>query len=273
MYLNSFFFGDTDRYVYPHEVFIEKGLSRVDFAPITIFYGGNGSGKSTILNVIARTIGVRGVSLGNTSDFFRSYIQLCDYNYTGQITQRTAHFIRSEDIMEGILMIRQENQRITEQTYKEAKVLDDFVEGLGDRFRDPDSMEPWEKNLIPRLEDGHKLLLSLYSRAQQCSNGESAMKYFKTSLVRNALFFLDEPENSLDAVFQQKIAAMIEDHVKNKNGQFIIATHSPFLMAMEGAKVIDLDSYPATERPWYELPNMVAYFDFFHKHAEKFQSK
>jgi predicted ATPase len=271
MYLKSFVFGETDRYVYPHEVIIEKGLSRVEFAPITIFYGGNGSGKSTVLNVIARTIGVRGMSLGNTSDYYRNYIRLCHFNCTGQINQRTAHFIRSEDIMEGILKIREENQKITEQAYKEAVVLDDFVEGLGDRFRDPDSMEPWERNLIPRLKDGHSVFLSLYSRAQQYSNGESAMKYFKTSLVKNALFFLDEPENSLDAVFQQKLAAMIEDHVRNSNGQFIMATHSPFLMAMEGAKVIDLDSYPATERPWYELPNIVSYFAFFRKHAEKFQ--
>lgn len=271
MYLNSFVFGETNKYVYPHEVIIEKGLRRVDFAPITIFYGGNGSGKSTILNVIARTIGVRGMSLGNTSDYFRNYIQLCDFTSTGQINERTAHFIRSEDIMEGILKIREENQKVTEQAHKEAAFLDDYVEGLGDKFRDPDSMEPWEKNLVTRLEKGHKLLLSLYSRAQQYSNGESAMKYFKTSLVKNALFFLDEPENSLDAVFQQKLAAMIEDHVRNSNGQFIIATHSPFLMAMEGAKVIDLDSSPAIERPWNELPNMMAYFDFFQKHVDKFR--
>ena len=96
------------------------------------------------------------------------------------------------------------------------------------------------------------------------------MQYFDSHFIRNSLFFLDEPENSLDAVFQQELAAKIEDHVRNMNGQFIIATHSPFLMAIEGAKVIDLDSYPATERPWYKLPNMVAYFEFFQKHTEKF---
>ena len=95
------------------------------------------------------------------------------------------------------------------------------------------------------------------------------MKHFKR-LARNTLFFLDEPENSLDAIFQQRLATMIQDHVRNSNGQFIIATHSPFLMAMEVAKVIDLDSSPSLERNWYELPNMVAYYQFFQKHAHQF---
>ena len=96
------------------------------------------------------------------------------------------------------------------------------------------------------------------------------MRHFR-HLANNTLYFLDEPENSLDAIHQQNLADLIEDHVRNSNGQFIIATHSPFLMAMEGAKVIDLDSSPAVERPWYELPNMIAYFDFFRKNSAKFR--
>ena len=273
MYLDSFVFGETDRHVYPHFVMAQKGLARIDFAPITIFYGGNGSGKSTILNVIARTIGVRGMSFGNTSDYFRHYTKLCNFETTWPINARSAHFIRSEDIMEGIIEIRKTNREITEKVYEKAEILDDYVDGLGDKFRDPESMEPWERALLSRLTDAQHLINWLNSREDQLSNGESAMQYFDSHFIRNSLFFLDEPENSLDAVFQQKLAAKIEDHVRNSNGQFIIATHSPFLMAMEGAKVIDLDSYPATERPWYELPNMVAYFDFFQMHAEKFQSR
>ena len=64
MYLKSFVFAETDRDVYPHTVIAQKDLGKVEFAPVTIFYGGNGSGKSTILNVIARSIGVRRMSEG-----------------------------------------------------------------------------------------------------------------------------------------------------------------------------------------------------------------
>jgi predicted ATPase len=269
MYLKSFVFAETDRDVYPHSVMAEKDLGRVEFAPVTIFYGGNGSGKSTVLNVIARTIDVRRMTEGNTSDYFRYYTRLCDYESSWAINSYNTCFIRSEDIMDDILETRQTNQDITARTYREAGFLDEYVEGLSDRFKDPDSMEPWEKSLIARLDKGHSLLRSLWSRKEQLSNGESSMKHFKR-LARNTLFFLDEPENSLDAIFQQRLATMIQDHVRNSNGQFIIATHSPFLMAMEGAKVIDLDSSPSLERNWYELPNMVAYYQFFQKHAHQF---
>ena len=51
MYFKSFVFPETDRDVYPHSVMAEKNLGRVEFAPITIFYGGNGSGKSTVCHI------------------------------------------------------------------------------------------------------------------------------------------------------------------------------------------------------------------------------
>lgn len=269
MYLKSSVFPETDRDVYPHSVMAEKNLGRVEFAPITIFYGGNGSGKSTVLNIIARTIDVERMSEGNTSDYFRNYTRFCDYESSWAINTYNTYFIRSEDIMDEIVQIRQTNQDITERTYKEAGFLYDFSEGLSDRFRDPDSIEPWEKSLIARLDDGHRLLRSLWSRKEQLSNGESSMRRFKR-IAKKTLYFLDEPENSLDAIFQQKLATMIQNHVQHSNVQFIIATHSPYLLAMDGAKVIDLDSSPSVERHWYELPNMVAYFDFFQKHADEF---
>ena len=131
MFLDSFTFGDTDRHVYPHRVLAAKKLGRIEFAPITIFFGGNGSGKSMVLNVIARTIGVR-----------------------RPINSRSPQFIRSEDIMEGILEIRKNNRTITDKVYEKADLLDDYLEGLGDKFRDPDSLEPWERGLLSRLDDG-----------------------------------------------------------------------------------------------------------------------
>ena len=271
MYLDSFVFGESDKHVYPNWVLAEKELGRVEFAPVTVFYGGNGSGKSTVLNVIARTIGIRKMSFGNTSDYFRGYTNLCEYESSWVINHRNACFIRSEDIMEGIMDIRRTNRETTERVYQDAVVLDDYVEGLADKLRDPESMEHWERALIARLSDGQKLLNALNGREEQFSNGESAMQYIEKYLSRYSLFFLDEPENSFDAIHQQNLAGLIEDHVRKSNGQFIIATHSPFLMAMEGAKVIDLDSSPAEERPWYKLPNMMAYFNFFQKHSVKFR--
>ena len=52
--------------------------------------------------------------------------------------------------------------------------------------------------------------------------------------------------------------------------QFIIATHSPFLLSMKGAKIYDLDEEPVDVKRWYELENVRAYYEFFKKHEGEF---
>ena len=54
-FLENFQFPNEERRSYPYALITSKGLMHVDFAPITIFYGNNGSGKSTVLNIIAET--------------------------------------------------------------------------------------------------------------------------------------------------------------------------------------------------------------------------
>ena len=58
---------------YPYQVLTKKGLTRIDCDPITILYGGNGSGKSTALNVIAEKLGLERESNFNKSNFCLLY--------------------------------------------------------------------------------------------------------------------------------------------------------------------------------------------------------
>ena len=55
--------------------------------------------------------------------------------------------------------------------------------------------------------------------------------------------------------------------------QFVIATHSPFLLAMPGARVYDLDSAPVRPRRWTELPGVRATYEFFRDHAAAFEEE
>ena len=105
------------------------------------------------------------------------------------------------------------------------------------------------------------------------SNGESAFGYFTERIGEDGLFLLDEPENSLSPVRQQELAAFMRDSVRFYSCQFIVATHSPFLLALPGARVYDLDSVPAAVRPWTQLPPVRAYFDFFKEHAEELEDE
>ena len=52
--------------------------------------------------------------------------------------------------------------------------------------------------------------------------------------------------------------------------QFIIATHSPFLLSMKGAKIYDIDEDTVDIKKWTELGNVRAYFDFFMEHRGEF---
>ena len=63
---------------------------------------------------------------------------------------------------------------------------------------------------------------------------------------------------------------MIKSMAKNCGCQFIIATHSPFMLAIDGAKIYDLDSVPVLPKNWFELENTKIYFEFFYKHKDLF---
>ena len=86
------------------------------------------------------------------------------------------------------------------------------------------------------------------------------------------LYLLDEPENSLSAKLQEELAKFIEDSARFYGCQFIISTHSPFLLALKGARIYDLDAVPARVRRWSELENVRVYRDFFEKHRDAFKA-
>ena len=53
--------------------------------------------------------------------------------------------------------------------------------------------------------------------------------------------------------------------------QFIIATHSPFIPALQGARIYDLDETPVDIKNWWELENTRTYYDFFKKYERYFE--
>ena len=104
---------------YPFELFpYRKGLTNIDFDDITIFCGSNGSGKSTILNVIAETIGLQRDSHFNKTDFFEPYVNMCHYYIDDSNKEkyrnlmRTSRIITSDDVFNHILEVRKRNENL-----------------------------------------------------------------------------------------------------------------------------------------------------------------
>lgn len=102
------------------------------------------------------------------------------------------------------------------------------------------------------------------------SNGESAFGYFTEKIGENGLYILDEPENSLSPKRQLELLKFIEDSARFFGCQFIISTHSPFLLSMHGAKIYDLDERPVSVKRWTELENVRTYYEFFKRNEERF---
>ncbi len=83
--------------------------------------------------------------------------------------------------------------------------------------------------------------------------------------------FSTSRKNSLSAEYQLELARFLEDSARFYGCQFIIATHSPFILSMKGAKIYDLDARPVCEKRWTELPNVRVYRDFFRSHEDEFK--
>ncbi len=103
------------------------------------------------------------------------------------------------------------------------------------------------------------------------SNGESALAFFVESVKDNALYLLDEPENSLSPQNQLQLKYFIEDSVRNYGCQFIVSTHSPFLLSLRYARIYDINVIPPQITPWTELECVRVYHDFFAEREEDFE--
>jgi predicted ATPase len=110
----------------------------------------------------------------------------------------------------------------------------------------------------------------LMDNVREYSNGENAFRYFIEKIGENGLYILDEPENSLSPKRQVELVKYIEDAERFFGCQFIISTHSPFMLAIKGAKIYDLDESPVDVKKWTELENVRTYYNFFKERENEF---
>ena len=265
---------------YPFFILSKHSLTMLDFEPVTILYGGNGSGKTTALNVIAEKLGHERDTLYNRSNFFEDYVGMCSYRTEEEECSLKAkskkkmpagsRIITSDDVFDFMLNLRSINDGIN---LKRDELFEDYLDAKYSHFQ-MSSLEDYEqlkKVTMARSNTQSKFVRkNLMDNVREHSNGESAFLYFSDKIKENGLYLLDEPENSLSPEKQQELLKFLEDSARFFGCQFIIATHSPFLLSMRGAKIYDMDEEVVDVKRWTELSNVRAYYDFFKKYEKEF---
>ncbi|MEK3758127.1 AAA family ATPase [Paenibacillus sp. FSL P4-0338] len=251
--------------IYPDYVLKAIAGEVLVFDRITVLYGNNGSGKSTLLNVIASKLGLpraeRMTSYGH-SIYAQRFLELSSYRLGQDEQERNirelpkgSRYIKSEDILYEIKKIQQAS------VLRESMVYEQRNGGMS-------------KNQAAEYESSNafkKQLDNIQFSQEKYSNGETSMAFFEENLQPGNLYVLDEPETSLSPANQIRIAEQINELARYFDNQFIIATHSPFILGTLHAKVYNLDASPLQTAEWYELENVQSFYQFFKQHKHLFE--
>jgi len=238
---------------FPFSVPSIRSLADLDLdAPVTLFVGENGSGKSTLLEAVAiaaklPAVGSGGLAQDPTLEAQRRLARGLRLIWKGR-THR-GFFLRAEDFFgfqKSLVRARVEHEA-------ELRRLDVELRDAG----------PLARGLAMGVHRGSisEMTGRYGENPDAASHGEAFLRLFRSRLVPGGLFLLDEPEAALSPQSQLALLAMMRDGIE-QGGQFIVATHSPLLMAVPGARIYAFDDGAISETPFMELESVQLVRDF-----------
>lgn len=197
------------RECYPFNLPIFQETRSIVFnTPVTFFIGENGTGKSTLLKAVAIKC-----NIPIWKEVDRPRFQL---NIHAEEFYRYIDIEWADGIVPG--------------SYFASEIFRTFAQALDEWARtDPDIFKHF---------GGESLITK--------SHGQYHMAYFKSRYKIKGLYFLDEPENALSPKKQLELLAILSEMSKEGHAQFLIATHSPILLALPGATIYSFDKIPVS---------------------------
>lgn len=243
----------VDRSDFPSSVPILRTLTTIEFkTTVTFLVGENGSGKSTLLEALACatravTVGSESVSTDTTLNAVRQFASSLKLTWSRR-THR-GFFLRAEDFFgyaKRIASIRADAEAEIARVDTEYEGRSDLAKALA---RGPHARTIGE--LDGRYGEG----------LDAQSHGESFLKLFQARLVPDGLYLLDEPEAPLSPLRQLAFLSLLKAAIAD-GSQFIIATHSPIILAFPDATILSCDHAPIAEVGYTELEHYTLTRDF-----------
>ena len=215
----------TNRY-YPFNIPILREASELTLRrPVVFFVGENGSGKSTLLEAITRKCGIHIWDKPKRHVAHNNPYEVCLKDYIS-VTWANGHVAGS--------LFRAE-------TFRD---LADFLDDVA--LCDPGRLK----------YHGGRILNTL-------SHGEGILSYFGGRYHVKGLYILDEPEAALSPSSQIEFFKLLQRLEEAGHAQFIIATHSPILLALPGAQIFSFDPPRIEEVAYEETAHYKIYKQFF----------
>ncbi|MDJ0787417.1 MAG: AAA family ATPase [Myxococcota bacterium] len=223
---------------------------------VTFLVGENGSGKSTFLEALAiasRRIAVGSVPLDRdeTLDPVRPLARAMRLEWSRQTPR--GFFLRAEDFFGFVKQVREEVARFEAEA---ARV----------RRESPD-LEPGEltRILTPYTGSSGALRARYGDDADAGSHGEQFLAFFHSRLVPGGLYLLDEPEVPFSPARQLALLHLLRQYAVAEGCQFVIATHSPMLLALPDAEIWSFDEPPLRAVAWEDLEHVRLMRDFLNR--------
>jgi predicted ATPase len=224
---------------YPFAVPALRELDRLEFTtPVTFFVGENGSGKSTLLEAMAlkaKLPPATGQPL-ECDPTLEAVKPLAEAMKLGWLPRtKKGFFLRAEDFFNFARSLKSRGES---------------MDALADRFADDPTVRGYmlaQKAAMDARygEDLHAL-----------SHGESFLQFFQARFVPGGLYLIDEPEAALSPQRQLAFLSLLKRVVEAERSQFIIATHSPLLLAYPGARILQFDSAGVRETVYEDLEHV-----------------
>jgi len=219
----------------------------------TLLVGENGSGKSTLLEALALATSMIGVG-SHSLDRDRSLDAVRPLADSMRVVwNRRTHrgfFMRAEDFFGFVNRVKAEQAALEKEA---ARVR---AENPGMAASDLARM------LGPQTGSRHELAERYGEDPDARSHGQQFLAFFQSRLVPGGLYLLDEPEVALSPTSQLAFLGLLLDAIRDAECQFLIATHSPILMALPGATILSFDDPPVRALEYDEVEHVRLTRDF-----------